>query len=70
MADLEEAVRYSFYYFYHLDKANACVHKAQVKYSPITFELARVLFDIAPTQHTAVNEVLSHVGKYELDPGR
>jgi hypothetical protein len=62
-----------FQYFYHMDKANACMHTAPVKFSPITFNLAVSLLDDWPkdediTQELA--EVRDHIGKYELDPGR
>jgi hypothetical protein len=62
-----------FQYFYHMDKANACMHTAPVKFSPITFNLAVALLDDWPegediTQELA--EVRSHIGNYELDPGR
>lgn len=64
---------WSFEYFYHMDKANACMHLAPVKFSPITFHLALALMEEWPqdediTQELA--EVRDHIGKYELDQGR
>ena len=64
---------WSFEYFYHMDKANACMHHAPVKFSPITFGLVEELMNLWDddediTQEMA--EVRSHLGKYELDPGR
>lgn len=64
---------WSFEYFYHQDKANACMHCAPVKFSPITFQLLDDLMatwsddeDITPE----MAEVRSHQDQYELDPGR
>jgi hypothetical protein len=65
---------WTFLYFYHTDKANACIHLAPVKFSPITFQLARALkeeWDKNELDYTVeVIEVLTHWGKYELDLGR
>jgi hypothetical protein len=68
-----DAVLWSFLYFYHTDKANACIHCSPVRFSPITFRLFIELEsgwtegeDI--TQEMA--EVKNHLNKYELDKGR
>jgi hypothetical protein len=57
-----------------MDKANACIHMALVKFSPVTFQLALVLkeeWDKIEGDYTVeVIEVLSHIGQYELDLGR
>lgn len=68
-----EAVLWAFEHFYHLDKANACIHCSPVRFSPITFRLAEVLQRGWPegedwTQEMA--EVLHDLGKYTEDPGR
>jgi hypothetical protein len=64
---------WSFEYFYHMDKANACMHCAPVKFSPITFALALTLVDAWSEDEDItpeLAEVRSHVDMYELDPGR
>lgn len=71
--EMMEAALWAFDHFYHMDKANASMHLAPVKFSPITFRLAYVLLDAWNddediTQELA--EVREHIGKYELDPGR
>jgi len=70
---IEDMTIWCFEYFYHQDKANACVHLAPVRFSPITFRLATWLLASWPpdediTQELA--EVKSHMGMYDLDPGR
>lgn len=72
MIDLD-AIQWSFLYFFHMDKANACMHCAPVKFSPITFRLFDALSglwseDEDITQEMA--EVRDHRGTYDLDPGR
>lgn len=62
-----------FDYFYHMDKANAQIHLAPARFSPITFRLLENLLDKWDpdediTQEMA--EVKSHRGTYQLDPGR
>ena len=68
------SVPWAFLYAYYADKMNACVHMAPVKFSPITFALARDLDNMRRTYALVpgreLNEVLSHVGAYELDKGR
>jgi hypothetical protein len=65
---------WSFNYFYYMDKANACIHQAPVRFSPITFTLANELLDSWPvgediTQELA--EVRDHKKmNYPLDTGR
>ena len=71
-----EAMSWAFDYFHQLDKANACIHCAPVKFSPITFRLAGVLIDNWPASPGAarlpveLEEVRDHQDKYELDTGR
>lgn len=70
---VDDVMLWCFQYFFHMDKANACMHNAPVKFSPITFRLMGSLMetwnpDEDITQEMA--EVRSHVNQYELDPGR
>jgi hypothetical protein len=69
-----DTITAAFLYFYYLDKANAQIHLADVRFSPITFELARTLSNAAPDLDEPVSrevgEVMRHVGMYELDHGR
>lgn len=63
-------------HFTYADRANAAVHCAPVRYSPITFDVARMLasqFDlrlVADADVLLIGEVLGDVGRYELDLGR
>lgn len=56
-------------HFANADKANAAMHMAPVKFSPITFALAE-LVTLAGSDFPAAAEVMAHRGRYELDPGR
>ena len=72
-ASLEEAALWALNYFVATDEANAQVHCAPVRYSPITFRLAHSLRDAWPPDQIVTEEmarVLSHVGAYQPDPGR
>jgi hypothetical protein len=69
----QDAIHWAFLGYYHQDKANACMHCAPVRFSPITFRLAEVLSSYPhkyenKTQELA--EVNSHRGRYAEDPGR
>lgn len=71
--EFSSSLDWAFEYFYHMDKANACMHTAPVKFSPITFRLGEMLFAAHPTDEElsyALVEVMTHRGKYEEDPGR
>jgi hypothetical protein len=67
-------------HFAHLDEANAAIHCAEVRYSPITFRLADTLdehfIDTGEWPPAGVEadeilgRVLNDVGKYTEDPGR
>lgn len=74
MTDADVATFHAFLHFYHLDCANASIHLADVRFSPITVKLVgalRLPADEYPDQvRAAVNHVRSHDGQYELDPGR
>jgi hypothetical protein len=59
----------AFLHFYHLDHSNAPVHMAEVRYSPITFQLGRMLDNLGATGDELAN-VRRHDGAYEWDLGR
>lgn len=62
-----------FTHFYHLDMANAAIHNAPVRYSPITFRLAERLdgYDLGSgIQQAAVSNVMRDKGRYAEDTGR
>lgn len=64
----------AFLLLYHQDKANAAIHCAPVKFSPLTFRLGKVLFDRWPEEEEDIDpallEVEDHRGRYEEDRGR
>lgn len=68
-----ESVLWAFEHFYHLDCANAKIHCAPVRFSPLTFRLAESL-ESAWRDGEDWTQELAHVlhdrGKYEEDPGR
>lgn len=60
-----------FNYFVNLDRSNAAIHIAPVKYSPITFRLAMEIRDQFGTgSDPDLAEVLHHQGQYAEDKGR
>ena len=68
-----EALLWCFQQNYHLDKSNACVHCAPVKFSPITFKLYTALIELWPIEEDITQEmaeIASHLEMYELDHGR
>ena len=68
-----EILSWSFQQNYHLDKSNACIHCAPVRFSPITFRLCQVLLVIWPENEDITSElaeVRDHLNKYEEDKGR
>jgi hypothetical protein len=68
-----DASLWAFEHFFHMDKANACMHCAPVKFSPITFRLLDDLLVDWPDDEDVTEEmaqVRHHRGQYELDPGR
>lgn len=60
----------SFRHFVHMDEANAAMHTAPVRYSPITFRLAEVLVEDFGFGNILVESVYSDRGLYAEDPGR
>jgi hypothetical protein len=68
-----DALLWAFQFHYHTDRANAAVHCAPVKFSPITFRLYLELAEGWPTDVDIAPEmavVKSHIGLYEEDRGR
>jgi hypothetical protein len=65
---------------YHLDKSNAAIHNAEVRFSPITFRIVEALGDMAEDLDWKVealqdywgmlNEVQQAKGAYPEDTGR
>jgi hypothetical protein len=60
---------WAFVKVFHEDKANASMHCAVVRYSPLTFRLAEALNEYMPLD-PYVQSVLGDVGAYEEDTGR
>lgn len=70
-----ETLGWCLAHFKATDEANAALHVADVKYSPITFRVAETLYEIQRTtgsKYVANNvlTVLAHRGAYEEDEGR
>jgi hypothetical protein len=68
-----DTLMWSFLQNYHLDKANACIHCAPVRFSPITFRLYQALEGLIPTdveETPEMAEVRLHLGAYKEDKGR
>jgi len=65
-----------FRHFAHMDEANAAMHTAPVRYSPITFRVAEHLYDLLGTDRldrsneALLAQVKIHAGKYPEDTGR
>src|SRR5262245_58277296 len=77
--DLSDVLLWAFYYFFHMDRSNACCHCAPVRYSPITFRLAQAIDELRnergedPVSTSVLSDVwvvLHDVGIYEEDHGR
>lgn len=67
-------VEAAFLHFFHLDQANAHIHMAPVRFSPLTFRLAEVLREWhregLVSMASELKCVLDHLGRYEEDKGR
>ena len=70
--DVTETLWHCFQQNYHLDHSNAAVHCSPVRYSPITFRLAEVLWDANPDLQVtdSLRAVYLDLGKYREDRGR
>jgi hypothetical protein len=67
---IPEVLSHALRHFYHADKANAAIHCAPVRFSPITFRLAEALDSAYDIDDPYIREVLSHKGQYQEDTGR
>ena len=68
-----DVLMWCFQQNYYLDKSNAAVHCAPVKFSPITFRIAMVLFELWDPHEEwtgGMHEVKGHMGQYDWDYGR
>lgn len=73
MKELIEAAQWAFEHFEAMDRANAKIHCAPVRYSPLTFRLCRALYDVWPEKEDITQEmqwVRQHDGLYAEDTGR
>lgn len=68
-ARLLNAAAWALEHFEATDRANACIHMSQVRYSPVTFELAEAIKENGGTG-AAIEAVLADRGRYPLDQGR
>ena len=67
--EITEAALWAVQHFEATDRANAAMHCAPVRYSPVTFRLARALHACGATD-AYVQRVIDHDGAYAEDPGR
>jgi hypothetical protein len=70
---LREAALWALEHFAAMDQANAKIHCAPVRYSPITFRLSRALTETWPVNEgvpPVMIDVRMHDGQYEEDKGR
>lgn len=70
---LDNVLWHCFCMAYHQDHANAAMHCAPVRYSPITFRLAEQINDHTPVDTDVYSEVYSVLldrGEYPEDAGR
>ena len=68
-----QTIYWGFLHFYHMDKANAAMHLAPVKFSPITFRMLDELLACWADEEditAEMAEVKHHQGLYVVDPGR
>ena len=73
MFNMSDPIQWAFLQNYYLDKSNACVHCAPVRFSPLTFRLHAALVILwSEDEHETreMAEVAEHVGLYEEDKGR
>lgn len=56
----------------HADEANAAIHCASVRYSPLTFRIAEYLWNHFPSYRSQLElaRVAADLGSYIEDPGR
>lgn len=68
--NLEDVLTWCLIHFVHADEANAAMHCAEVRYSPITFRLAEALVSLGENEHPLVVAVMLDRGAYVEDTGR
>lgn len=66
---LDETLFQCLRYFVHTDEANAAMHTADVRYSPITFRVAEALYAEGDRSEMTV-KVMGARATYPEDPGR
>lgn len=66
---LDDVLTWCLIHFVHEDEANAAMHTADVRYSPITFRVAEQLH-LVRSQHPLVLAVIAAKGAYVEDTGR
>jgi hypothetical protein len=69
---LQDILWHSFRQTYHADCANAAIHCASVRFSPLTFRIAEYLWNHFPSLRGKVElaTVAADLGSYAEDPGR
>lgn len=70
---IDDGVLWAFEHFYHLDCANAKIHCAPVRFSPITFRLAEACvakWSKGEDWTKQLAHVMHDIGQYEEDKGR
>lgn len=72
MINVTDILLWCFQQNYHMDKSNADVHCAAVRFSPITFRLYEALMQVWNDEDITAElaEVRSHHGAYAEDSGR
>ena len=71
--DTNEILLWCFQQNYHLDKSNAAIHCAPVRFSPVTFRILERMLELWPDYEDItqeMTEVRSHIRLYEEDKGR
>jgi hypothetical protein len=71
--DLVDVLYQAFLVMYHQDHANAAMHCASVRYSPLTFRLAEQVDQLTPSSVSVLPDVYGVMldrGLYPEDPGR
>jgi hypothetical protein len=68
-----DALFYACTHFIHADRANAAIHCAPVRFSPLTFRLVALYEALAPAHaedDDDISDVIAHRDSYPLDHGR
>ena len=79
---IDSYLEHSFLHFFHMDLANASIHMTDVRFSPLTFQAYKAIYEwldysqmnrdelAHPDILDALAYVKSHLNQYELDKGR